>query len=105
MSALTSFMRTATAVLYERDRRAEQPPFFTRTTWLFAELAELALPDETEIFKSITVARLQGDVAQIGRLVNQVHACSGDLADAGKRHQRMQICGWIKDQVRRETRA
>jgi len=107
MSAVTRFMQTAaaaTAILDERDRRAEQPPFFTRTTWLFAELVDMALPAEADIFKAITIARLHGDVAQIGRLVDQVHAGSVAIDDPGKRHQRQQICGWIKDQIRREQK-
>lgn len=107
MSPLTRFMNTAREILDEQDRKAartDQPPFFIRTTWLFAELAELRLPDEADTFKAITVARLGGDIAGIGRLVDQVHANSEALTGA-HRHQRQQICGWIKDQIRREGKS
>jgi hypothetical protein len=102
MSNLSRMMSTARAVLDEKDKaRTDQPPFFVRTTWLFAELADLALPSETETFKAITIARLGGDIGQVGRMVDQVHAGSATM-DEARRHQRQQICGWIKDQIRRE---
>jgi hypothetical protein len=101
MTPLTQFMTTATAILDERDRKLGQPPFFTRTTWLFAELEELALPGEIEIFVGMKVARLRGDIIGAGRLVDQVHAASANL-EGVQRRQRQQICGWIKEQIRRE---
>jgi hypothetical protein len=104
MSALTQFMHTARAVLDEQDRVAKaQPPFEKRTPWLFECLEELALPGEVELFVQMKVARIRGDLGAIGRLVDQVHAGSAGL-EASQRHQRQQICGWIKEQIKRETR-
>lgn len=106
MSPLTRFMTAARGILDEQDRKAartDRPPFFIRTTWLFAELADLRQPSEADTFKAITVARLSGDVAAIGRLVDQVHANSEALTGV-QRHQRQQICGWIKDQIKREPK-
>ncbi|CAN7381282.1 hypothetical protein LJR220_003391 [Bradyrhizobium sp. LjRoot220] len=105
MSQLSRFMSTARAVLDEQDRakvNPNQPAFFVRTTWLFAELAELAQPGEAETFKAITIARLGGDIAACGRLVDQVHAASSSM-DGAMRNQRQQLCGWIKDQIKREA--
>jgi hypothetical protein len=99
-------MHTARAVLDEQDRKAanpDQPPFFVRTTWLFTELEEMATPDEAATFEAIKGARFLRDIDGIGRLVDQVHAGSAAL-DASIRHQRQQICGWIKEQIRRETK-
>jgi hypothetical protein len=106
MSAISQFMHAAREILDEQDRRANpnQPPFFVRTTWLFVELEELALPGEAATFEAIKVARLSGDIAQCSRLVDQVHAASEDRAGANQRHQRQQICGWIKEQIKRETK-
>jgi len=112
MSALSRFMSTARAILDEKERAAavptdpkkDQPPFFVRTTWLFAELAELAQPEEAEMFQAITVARLGGDIGQCGRLVDQIAANSEPLTDGRKRHERKQLCGWIKEQIERESR-
>lgn len=101
MSNLSRMMRTARAILDERDRKPAQPPFFVRTTWLFTELEELAQPGESAAFAAIKIARLGGDIGQCGRLVDQLHARSETL-DPAIRHQRRQICGWIKDQSRRE---
>jgi hypothetical protein len=105
MSALSQFMHTARAVLDEQDRKAnlDQPPFFVRTTWLFTELEELALPAEAATFEAIKGARFLRDIDGVGRLVDQVHAGSAGL-EASQCHQRQQICGWIKDQIKRETR-
>jgi hypothetical protein len=105
MSAFSRFMSTAREILDEKDRaaRTDQPPFFVRTTWLFAELEELALPDEIETFIAIKVARLQCDIAQSGRLVDQIHASSVAMTNP-QRDQRQKICGWIKDQIAREMR-
>jgi hypothetical protein len=104
MSAISQFMHTARAVLDEQDRAAKaQPPFEKRTPWLFECLEELALPGEVELFVEMKVSRIRGDLAAIGRLVDHVHACSAGL-EASQQHQRQQICGWIKDQIRRETR-
>ncbi len=101
MSALSRFMSTAREILDEKARQ-DRPPFFVRTTWLFAELEELATPDEVETFVAMKVARLRGDIAGVGRLVDQVHANS---ATGAQRHQRQQICGWIKGQIEREGKS
>lgn len=106
MTALKQFMTTATAILDEQDRKAarkDQPPFFIRTTWLFAELEELALADETVLFTSIKIARLSGDIAATGRLVDHVLANTEPLPAGRKRHERRQLCGWIKEQIARES--
>lgn len=103
MSALSRFMTAAHAILDERDARKDQPPFFVRTTWLFAELEELAQPDEADIFTAIKVCRLRGDIAHVSRLVDKLHANSATLQDP-QRHQRQQICGWIKDQISKEPK-
>ncbi len=102
MSAPAHFMSTARAILDERDVRKDQPPFFIRTTWLFAELEELALPGEIETFIAIKVSRLRGDIAGAGRLVDRIHAASVNL-DSVQGHQRRLICGWIRQQIARET--
>jgi len=106
MSALSQFMHTARTILDEQDRAASkaQPPFFTRTTWLFAELEELALPGEIKLFIGMKVARLHGDIAGVGRLVDKIHANSATM-ESSRRHQRQQICGWIKEQIAREPRS
>jgi hypothetical protein len=98
-------MHTARAVLDEQDRAATkaQPPFEKRTPWLFECLEELALPGEVELFVQMKVARIRGDLATISRLVDQVHAGSAGL-EASQQHQRQQICGWIKEQIKRETK-
>lgn len=104
MSNLSRFMSTARAVLDERDRKAanpDQPAFFVRTSWLFAELEELALSSETETFAAIKVARLGGDIAHCGRLIAQIRTSSETLP--GQQHyERRQLCDWIKDQIKRE---
>ena len=104
MSALSRFMSTARNILDVKDKppRKDQPPFFVRTTWLFAELEELAMPEEVETFMAIKVARLQGDIAQAGRLVDQIAANSEPLTDGRQRHERKQLCAWIKEQIERE---
>jgi hypothetical protein len=108
MSALSRFMSTARAVLDGQDRKAEpkaQPPFFVRTTWLFAELEELAMPEEVETFMAIKVARLHGDIAGASRLVDQIAANSEPLTDGRQRHERNQLCAWIKEQIEREGKS
>jgi hypothetical protein len=103
MSALSRFMTAATAILDERDASKDQPRFFVRTMWLFAELEELAQPAEVDTFTAMKVCRLRDDLAQVGRLVDKIHANSATLGDP-QRHQRQQICGWIKQQIARESR-
>src|SRR5258708_33918815 len=95
MSTLSRFMSTAREILDEKARQ-DRPPFFVRTTWLFAELEELATPDEVETFVAMKVARLRGDIAGVGRLVDQVHPKSATRAP---RHQRQQVCGWTQGTV------
>ncbi len=106
MSALSRFMTNARAVIERHDRKAappkQQPLFFVRTTWLFAELEELALPEEIETFMAIKIARLQRDIAQCGPLVDQIAANSEQLTDGRQRHERKQLCAWIKEQIERE---
>lgn len=107
MSQLSRFMTAARTILDEKDRAAapkQQPPFFVRTTWLFAELVDLALPEEATTFKAITVARLEGDIETVGRLVDQIAANSETMTDGRKRHERRQLCGWIKEQIEREPK-
>jgi hypothetical protein len=104
MSALSRFMSTARGILDEKPVPKAQPPFFVRTTWLFAELEELARPEEVETFLAIKVARLGCDIVAAGRLVDQIHAGSAML-DVAQRHQRQQICGWIKEQIAREGKS
>jgi hypothetical protein len=106
MSAVTRFMTTATAIPDEQDRQAikQQPPFFVRTTWLFGELEELALPEEAETFKAIKVARLSGDITPISKLVDQLVSNTEPIADGRQRHERRQLCAWIKEQIEREPK-
>ena len=105
MSALTRFMSTATAILDLQDHKAErkdQPPFFTRTTWLFAELENLAEPDETSIFEAIKVARHRQNIDGCGKLLDLIEANNETIADGRKRHERRQLCKWIREQIARE---
>src|SRR5260370_26810839 len=101
MSALSRFMSSAREILDEKARQ-DRPPFFVRTTWLFAELEELALPDEVETFIAIKVARLRGDIAGAGRLVDQIAVNSEPMTEGRQRHERKQLCAWIKEQIERE---
>lgn len=110
MSTLSTFMHAAREILDEQDRiatnqaaRKEQPPFLVRTTWLFAELAELALPAEAETFKAITLARLAGDLARIGLLIHLIDASEAEMPGR-QRHERRQLCVWIREQIEREPR-
>lgn len=107
MTALSQFMHAAREILDEQDRRSApkaQPPFFVRTTWLFAELEELALSKEADTFAAMKVARLGGDIAGVERLVDHVLANTEPLPAGQKRHERRQLCGWIKEQIEREQR-
>ncbi len=106
MSTLTRFMTTATSILDEQDRNAarkDQPPFFVRTTWLFAELEELAEPGEVQIFTAIKIARHRQNIAGIGRLLELIDANSAALADGRKRHERRLMCVLIREQIAREA--
>lgn len=104
MSQLSRFMATARDILDEQDRKATpkaQPPFFVRTTWLFAELEELALSSEAGIFQAIKVARLGSDLQAIPLLIAQIRSSSCGLP--GRQHyERRQLCDWIKEQIERE---
>lgn len=106
MSPLSRFMSTTTAILdeqYPKCARPDQPPFFVRTTWLFAELEELAEPGEAQIFTAIKVARHRQNIAGIGKLLELVDVNSAVLADGRKRHERGQLCKWIREQIAREA--
>ena len=108
MSNLSRFMSTARAVLDEKDRKAapvnpSQPPFFVRTTWLFAELEELARPDEAAIFTAIRLARLSNNVAAVVPEISQFKSNTMTLTDGRQRHERNQLCAWIIEQVEREV--
>jgi hypothetical protein len=105
MSSLSRFMAAARTILDEKDRAAApkpQPPFFVRTTWLFAELEELGLPNEPNIFAALKVARFRNNVAGVVPLLNLIEANTATVADGRKRHERKQLCGWIKEQIERE---
>jgi hypothetical protein len=102
MSALSKFMTTASAILDEKAAKT-QPPFFVRTTWLFAELELLATPDETVLFADIKIARLHGDIAAVTRIVERFGATTEQMPSGRVRHERRQIAGWIKEQIERES--
>ena len=106
MSALSKFMHTAHAILDEHQRKAspnaDQPPFWTRTTWLFAELEELALPNETNIFAALKVARIRNITASVGPLLKLIETNTGVMPPGRERHQRGQLCTWIREQVAKE---
>ncbi len=105
MSAVGRFMTAASAILGEQDRKAvaQRPPFFLRTTWLFAELEELSTPDEAPIFAALKIARLSNNVAAVVPEVSRVKSNTMTLADGRQRHERNQLCAWIIEQVERET--
>lgn len=108
MNTLSRMLTTATAVLAEQDQRAghrDQPPFFLRTTWLFAELELLAPPAEENIFKRIKIARLSKDVAALGPLLDLIDANSGVMEDGRRRHERKQLVAWIREQIARELQS
>lgn len=107
MSNLSRMLHTTRAILDEQDRKAgrkDQPPFFIRTTWLFAELEELADPGEADIFAAMKVARLRQNVAGAAALLNLVAANNETIADGRRRHERRQLCGWINEQIAREEK-
>jgi hypothetical protein len=106
MSHLSRFMSTARTILDEKDQAAApkaQPPFFVRTTWLFAELEELALPNEAEIFAAIKIARLGNKIAEVIPLISRIKSGNLRMDDGRKRHERNQLCGWIIEQIEREA--
>lgn len=105
MSALRDFMTTATSILDEQATPKLQPPFFVRTTWLFAELEELADPGEADIFAAMKVARLRQNVAGVGKLVDLIAANNETMTDGRQRHERRQLCNWIKEQIKREPQS
>jgi hypothetical protein len=106
MSALNRFMHTARVILDEKDREAattkEQPPFFVRTTWLFAELELLAPPSEEEIFKQMKIARMNRDVGAVLPLLDQIEANTKAMDAGQRRHERQQLVTWIREQIARE---
>jgi hypothetical protein len=107
MSALSRFMTTTRNIRDEQDRKAartDQPPFFVRTTWMFAELEELSLLGEANIFAAMKIARLRQNVAGIGKLVDLIIANNEILTDGRQRHERRQLCAWIKEQIAREPK-
>ncbi|QOZ25327.1 hypothetical protein XH93_18300 [Bradyrhizobium sp. CCBAU 51753] len=102
-------LTTATAILAEHDQRAapparkDQPPFFIRTTWLFAELELLAPPAEENIFKRIKIARLSKDVASLGPLLDLIDSNTAVMEEGQRKHERRQLVGWIREQIAREV--
>lgn len=105
MSALSQFMHTARAILDEKDRAAtkDQPPFFVRTTWLFAELEELALPGEANtLFAALKVARLRQSIASVAPLLATIEANTAAMEIGRHRHERSQLALWIREQIERE---
>jgi hypothetical protein len=107
MSSLSQFMHTARAILDEQDRKAaapakDQPPFFVRTTWLFAELELLAPPSEEEIFKGMKIARLGRDIKAVLPLLDQIEANTKAMDAGQRRHEREQLVTWIREQIGRE---
>ncbi|MCC8949319.1 hypothetical protein H8A97_30510 [Bradyrhizobium sp. Arg62] len=105
MNTLSRMLTTATAILAEQRQRVgqkDQPPFFIRTTWLFAELELLAPPAEENIFQRIKVARLSKDVAALGPLLDLIDTNTGVMEDGQRRHEREQLVGWIREQITRE---
>lgn len=107
MSPLTRFMTTATAILDEQDRKAAakvQPPFFVRTTWLFAELEELSTQDEAPIFYAIKLARLSNNVAAVVPEISRFKSNTTTMTDGRQRHERNQLCAWVIEQVEREPK-
>lgn len=98
MSALTHCMRTTTAML-----RKDQPPFWVRTTWLFAELEELRLPEEAGAFAAMKAARLTGDFWKLSQLLADIDENTKQLPASRQRHERGQLVAWIKEQIEREA--
>ncbi len=107
MSNLSRFMSTARAVLDEKEKLQNQPPFFVRTTWLFAELEELALHGEAEtLFAALKVARLRHNVESVLPLLAKIEANTVAVLEPGpKRHQREQLARWIRDQIEKELKS
>ena len=106
MSAISRFMANARAILDEKERKAlkEQPPFFVRTNWLFAELEDLAFPYEAENFEAMKVARLGGDIAATRRLIELTILNTQAIPAGRQRHERNRLCAWIIEQIEREAR-
>lgn len=108
MSALSKFMHTARAVLDEQARKdnpgKDRPPFFLRTTWLFAELEELAIPADNDTTVKIKFARHIQSIAALPPLLDQIEANTATITDdSRKRHERNQLCLWIREQIAKES--
>jgi hypothetical protein len=106
MSNLSRFMHTAREILDDADRKKtgdHKPPFFTRTTWLFAELELLAMRSEENIFTRIKVARLSKEVTALVPLLDLLDANTGMMESGPRRLQRAHLVVWIKEQIARET--
>lgn len=104
MSALSRFMTTAREVLDEQERPKTQPPFFTRTTWLFAELEELALPVEASLFAAMKIARLSNDIGGLTGPLTQIETITALMPAGRQRHERQQLTVWVREQIKREPR-
>lgn len=105
MSALSQFMHTARQVLDEQDRKAsgkDQPPFFVRTTWLFAELEELGTTVEASLFVEIKIARLGNDIGALSSPLTQIETITALMPSGRQRHERGQLTTWIREQIERE---
>lgn len=106
MSNLSRFMHTAREILDDADRKKcghDMAPFFVRTTWLFAELEELATPAEASIFVRIKVARLSKAVLALGPLLDLIDANTAAMESGRARHERGQLVAWIREQIIKET--
>jgi hypothetical protein len=105
MSPLKQFMDGATQILDAHERMAApkaQPPFFVRTTWLFSELDLLVLPDEHALLKGMKIARLNKSLPEISRLLALVETNTRQMDPGRQRHERGLICGFIREQLKRE---
>lgn len=103
MSNLSRMLQTTRAILDEQAPK-QQPPFFTRTTWLFAELEELATPAEASLFRDIKIARLNSYVAALLPPLDRLDASTALMEPGRLRHERGQLVKWIREQIERETR-
>lgn len=101
MSALSRFMSTAREILDEQAPKA-QPPFFVRTTWLFAELEELALPVEASLFAEMKVARLSSDIGGLTGPLTQIETITALMPAGRQRHERQQLTNLIREHIKRE---
>lgn len=105
MSHLSRMMHTARVILDEQDRKAgkAQPPFFVRTTWLFAELEELGTAVEASLFAEIKIARLSNEIGALSGPLTQIETITALMPSGRQRHERGQLTTWIREQIEREV--